>query len=464
MLFSTKNPLSKPLACALSLTFALSLLTSADSFAQVAISATVEEIYDDNIFLEDDEGLPELTGLPPELAALITKDNDGDPDSDFITHGVLSISGAIPLSRHFKTAAEARVGAFIFAEESEESRATVDSILDIEPGPSILPEPFAASFRSALQAGVSDVGIASGTAARQIQTHDASANVGVQSWPIFKDTYYSLYYTFLRHDFLGEWTFEDRDERREEDGSDFISNTVGTSIDHDLTPRLSLSLRGAAQDLNFTNVEDNDGIGEKDSSDLNRKEYNASFGMEYALNEKVTFKGSVGVDFTDFEEQPSPLIDTVVNPDGSTSEVVRMVDDSETSLIFSAGVDYTPSQFTRLDFGVSQSRATDINGNRVIVRSASFNSSYSITDSLRATLGGLFSQFKEGDDLGDSEDRYEATVALRYALSRTISISLGWNYANQETGEVFESITARSSDYESHRAFISLSAGLVGTT
>ena len=141
----------------LAIIFCLSVLPTSAA-AQVAISTTVEEIYDDNIFLEDDEGIPPLDMLTDEQAneirRRITRDNDGNPDEDFITHAVLGLSGALPIGMYLDTSAEAKVGTFIFSKESDESRLTLNTVLDVNVTDQIIPQPFGVSLRSEIHSGV----------------------------------------------------------------------------------------------------------------------------------------------------------------------------------------------------------------------------------------------------------------------------------------------------------------------
>ena len=108
---------------------------------------------------------------------------------------------------------------------------------------------------------------------------------------------------------------------------------------------------------------------------------------------------------SDLDDEPSARTINIVNQDGSLTRVTRQPDDSEASLTFSASVAFVPTPEAVFDLAVSQDRATDVDGSRVITRTVSANSGYTFGERWRLTTGGVLTQFENGDNLSDSNDQ-----------------------------------------------------------
>src|SRR5438477_316479 len=78
-----------------------------------------------------------------------------------------------------------------------------ESLVTLDASDKLIPAPFYMALQSSLQSESNDVTVASGTAARQSESHDGTFRTGIRSYPIAKDTTFDLGYVLLRHDFLG---------------------------------------------------------------------------------------------------------------------------------------------------------------------------------------------------------------------------------------------------------------------
>jgi hypothetical protein len=130
-------------------------------FAQVAVSVGVQQIYDNNIFLEstDKSTLDILseTLTPEELGSLDLRRIDGDPNDDFITFPYIGVSGPIEIFEHIKSAAELKAGVYVFANESYENRFILDSNVKVSLEETILPEPFYLDLLSTISSRSNDI-------------------------------------------------------------------------------------------------------------------------------------------------------------------------------------------------------------------------------------------------------------------------------------------------------------------
>lgn len=481
----TRRPFCRPSSLLLKLGGALVLGATGFTFgvpgiaeAQVAISVGVQEIYDDNIFLEDDEGLPPPVVFdsdlvepgfvldPPEQA-------DGDPDDDFLTNVYLSLNGTIPISPSIRTSAEGRVGGIFFADHDDESRLTLDTTLRITPEEILLPKPYVAAVQSKIESRANDITSATGTATKQTQQHIASLDLGVSNVELSASSRFSMLYQFSYTNFLGDFTFKERDseelgefnDRFDEKGSDFFTNTLSSTVDYDVTNDWVAGVYAGVTDRTFTNVESNDLV-PKDEEDQDRVEGNAGVKTQYLISKEVKVGGLVGISLARFKEEREPQELTVVNPDGTTTQILREVDRNQEGLEFAADVTYTPDVTRSLVARVQQGVTADVDGDRLITRTVALNGVQAIGDRFRLNLGGLFVQYNIGDSLNNPTERFEVTAGASYALTQSLSLNAGWNYTVQDADEenIEESVLFNSEDYEAHRFFIGLEAGLVGLT
>lgn len=440
------------------------LLFPCAAAAQVALSIGAQEVYDDNVFLEDDSEITIPEPQPGQPAIVVSEANDGDPNDDFITHTFLGASGAIPVYEGVKIGLELKGGAMFFANEDNEGRFTADSVLKIESQPVLLPDPFFFEIVSDLNSGSNDVSVAEGTAARQSQAHTVTFSTGVHNWEFAPRTDLATAYRFARHDFLGEWTFSDRDSENkvlDQDGSDYFSNGLSTGVTHHLTKELDLNLSADVAYLSFTSVQTNDVV-EKNSSDLDRIEYNFGSGFAYVMSDSLDFSGKVGIDLTKYTDDPQVITFEVTDENGNTQVFTEEPDDSQASFAFNFGANYHFDKSSGLSATANQSASTDIDGDRLITRTFALNASQKVGDSVQFGAGGSFTQFNGGDSLSGANDRFDVTASVKYALTEALALSVGWNYTNQSADPIAASPLVLSEDYEAHRFFVSVTAGLLG--
>lgn len=449
---------------------ALGVTAPARVSAQVVFSTGVQEVYDDNIFLEDKLDTPlELTPVPqdsdtPPTGPVITKDVDGDPNEDLISSVYLQASGLVPLSQRVKTSVDAKVGALIFSKEDTENRLTLDSNVMFKSERAFIPEPYSLTLRDSLRSGQSSVNVSQGTGARHSETNDAAFEASATKLDVMDRTFLDLTYTFLRHDFLGEFLFKSNadDERVELKGSDYISNRIGTMFRRTLTDRAEATLQNDVEYMAFTSAESN--FGEVSNSDLDRINYHPAIGVNYLTSERTALRTQVGLDYSYYADEPEPTTRGIRNEDGTITPIVVQPDRNQNSLFFKGDFFWSPTDGTTFSIGALQSAGTDLDGQRVTTRSFNANAYHLLLERVELILAGQFSQFETGDSLSNASERFDATAALRVSLTDTIALQLGYNYTNQNSdeNEVLSQPLGRGGDYESNRAFISLDTGFVG--
>jgi len=438
--------------------------------AQVTFSTGVQEIYDDNIFLEDELDTPLVItvlpedGSPPE-GAVITKDEDGDPNDDLLTNVYLRASGRVPLSSKVRTALDTQVGAIIFANEDSENRLTVDALASAVTEKSFLRDPFSISLSDHLQSGQSNITNSQGAGARQAETNDATLLFDARDIVLTGATKLSAGYSLNRHDFLGEFLFKSNtdDERREIEGSDFFNNRITSQISHDFSSTWEAFLDNNVEYLTFTKSRSN--FDELSNSDLNRINYHPALGVNYTPSERLRFNAQAGLDYSYFVDDPAPRTRGILNDDGTITAVTATPESDQTTLFYGSGLSYAVTAATVLNLTALQSAGTDLDGQRLTVRSFAINASHLLYERVALVLAGQFSQYNVTDSLSNSTDRFDTTAAVRIALTDAIVLQVGYNYTNQNADEqtIISTPSGRGSDYEANRAFISLDTGFVLT-
>jgi len=453
------------------------LIQTRAASAQVVITAGAQEIYDDNIFLENDTGTPPPIVIDdslsdPNLNIDPPKQADGDPDSDFITNVYLGFSGAVPLSEKIKTSAEGKVGVLIFADQSDETRFTVDTVLTADSDKTLIPEPFYVNSRVAIQSRSSDITAAEGTATKQAQTLVAALGLGARDIALAQDTKFGLGYTFAYNDFLGDFTLKNKDNeelgafknRVEPRGSDYFTNGVDATLDKILNPQWAAGLFAGVTNYTFTNVDSND-LASKDEDDLDRTDGTAGLKTSYQISEQVSAGASAAVNLSHLKNEPDPIFVTVIDDNGETTQVLKDQDSDQVSLGYGANLNYAPEPLSLFRLAVDQSQQTDIDGDRIITRSVSLDASKAIGDRFKLGAGGRFLQFNVGDSITKPTERFEVTASIQYSLTENVALTAGWNYYNQRADEdnLRERFLFASEDYEGNRVFVGISGGLVGS-
>ena len=453
------------------------LFRPAPAHAQVVITVGAQEIYDDNIFLEDDNGLPPPVVVDDALANPGSVMDppyqaNGDPDSDLITNVYVGFSGAIPITPKLKTAAEGKVGALIFADESDESRLTLDLVFTADSEPNFIPDPYYVSSRVAIESKASDITQAEGTATSQTQTLVASVGTGVRSVDVAQDTKFAAGYTLSYNNALGDFSFGNSNDdlgafenRFETSGSDYFTNSVDSSLDRKLTDRWDAGLFAGFSQYTFTSVETNDALSVEREENLDRGELSTGLKSSYQLSQQVSMGGSAGVNVSHLDEEPAETIATIIDSDGTQRQVTITPEQDDTSFIFGANFNYAPDLASLIRLDVSQERNTDIDGDRILSRTVELDASKGWGDRFKTSASGRFIQFNVGDSLNSPTERYEVTVSLQYSLTESLALIGGWNYVDQSVDEdnVEQRLFFSSDNYTGQRVFIGISAGLVGS-
>jgi hypothetical protein len=447
--------------------------------AQVVISVGVQEIYDDNIYLESDTGFPppivideDLTD--PEVVIDPPTQANGDPDNDLITNAYVSLSGAIPLSPKLKSAAEARVGALLFADYGDESRATLDANLSISTEKGVIPDPFTLTTNHAIKSSSNDITVASGTATRQSQAYDGNISLGAAPIALGSATNLGAAYSLGYHAFLGDFTFNEKatenlgpfEDRFEDRGSDYLTNSIDTNIDQTITENLVGGIYAGVSDIIFTSVESSN-ISEEteEEDDLDRIEARTGVRSTYRLSKSLTLSGTTGVSLSRLDTEPADQTLTTVADDGTETTTVLEGQQDDLSLTFGASVAYAPDSASSIKLAVDQGQKTDIDGDRIITRSVSLDGSRAFGDRFRLRAGAMFLQYNIGDNISKPTERLEGSVSAQYNLTQTIALEIGYNYTKQDADEsnTEQRFFFNTEDYESSRAFIGLTTGIVGT-
>lgn len=449
-------------ACLLSV-----LIYAHSATAQVAITLGVQEIYDDNIYLEDDSNsLPEILSNPLTRPEEITDEDierlDGDPNSDFITASTLALSFAIPTGKFLKTGAQGTVGSLMFADKNSENRITLDSNVLIESTKELLGETMFFNLSSEFDSQSNTISVAEGSVARQAQSHTAQFQTGAKGWAVTDQISLDLFYTLMRYDFLKEFTLNDErnDSLIKAQGADYIKNALDFGIKKEFSDRLSGKITSGVEYLSFMDSGDANVVdGQEDiqipAENLNRINYDLGTSLDYELSQLFKISTHVGLESSYFDNK---------NEDSSNG-VITDDEDSNTSLAYGISASYTPDLKTVLSSGIEQASGTDSSGARVLARTASLNASRKLTDAISFLLGGRFMQFDNDDSLSKSTDRYELSTTLTFSLTESLVLSTGMNYAHQSKddnaiGDILSSYA--SDEYESTRLFVAISGGLVG--
>lgn len=438
--------------------------------AQVAVTISGQEIYDDNIYLESGQARPPLTeeqltqyNLSPSALESI----DGETNADFIHMVSLAVSGKVPLINEVNTSASARVGTFFFSSRSDESRLSLDTNIVASPTEALLPSPFGLTLSSQLSSASQNIAVASGSVARNSLTHDANLGLTLGTFELAPATGIGFNYNLNRHDFLGELNFQDRqgEDLVKETGSDYFVNTFGGNLTRQFTERLSAGLNSNIAVYSFTGKDSIDGA--STGSELDRLDWSVGSSATYQATERLTFSGNVGITTTSYIDDPAPI--TIASADlneGSITPAPILVSsktEDGSSLVFGGGLTYALSSGTALMARVDQSVGTDIDGTRIISRTFAADVSQSLGERYDLGLGGRFMQFDNGNSIASSPaERFELSASMRGAITQAVGLSLGLNYADQTGRESADTLLGRNGDYDVLRAFVSIDVGLVG--
>lgn len=445
--------------------------------AQVSISLGVQEMYDDNVFLEDGQRRPAFVILDDqfeedfndgEVPTILSDELDGEESDDLLTNLNLSLAGSSPYFRKYlENRFQLGVGAILFAEYNNRNRLTLDGVIDTSAAKTWLPDPFYASIANEFRSTASDnVSFAEGTASRASQIYVLSGRLGLANVALARHLSWGLGYTGTYQIFLGELRFEDAAPGEfEEEGSDFHSHSLGTNVDYAISPSWTFGIRGEAGVQLFTNVETNDiDSGVRTEDDLDRNNYDGRATLRYAPNREFQFSTFAGLNRSDFRKSPEPFEVTVIDDNGETMTVLVERDDSETNFIYGADVGYSFAPGTQVIVGVEQGVGTDIDGDRVTTRSVYSNGVLGITDRLSFTVGARYLEYSSTNDLDNAVDRLELSSSLSFLVTQQASIVLGYNFVDQNSDDPLSEdlLFTRSEEYTVNRVYIGVNVGILG--
>lgn len=443
------------------------LFGSSRASAQTVLTLGAQEIFDDNIYLEDNKKV-DVSTLPPDF--ILPEQVNGDPQSDMITNVYLGASGNIPLSSKIKTTADGKIGTLIFADQSDESRLTLDGLLSMDSEKTLIPDPFYISFINAIKSSSNGIGVADGTSAKQTETFTTNLILGTRDVKLANLTSLDASYTFNYNQFLDDFTFKDRNEdlgifenRIKTQGADYFINSLNAAITHVVFENFEAGIYGDLRNYTYTKIVSDNLL--QDKEDLDRNEAITGIKTKYILSKQLTFKTNLGINYSRFKNEPMPTSASILQEDGTVTTVTVDGKQDNLAFIFGGELEFAPSPSIAILFTLDQSRRTDITGQQLMTRTIGLDGSKSIGDKVKLSLGGRFLQYDIGDSLSNPTERFDLTSAIQYSVTESIALSAGWNYTNQnvDNQSLSQSILNSTQDYEGQRFFIGISTGLIGT-
>ncbi len=448
--------------------------------AQIAVSVGVQEIYDDNVFLEDDlgaftaEAREEIELLPPEQQELfeLPERQNGEPDDAFITNLSLGLSGGSPVGKYLRLTFDATGGLVFFSGVDDQDRWSLDSLVELTPEEYVLPPWLFISASSVFQTDSFDVGVSEGALARQTTRHIAGLTTRA-SKELSKTIGSSLEYRLQQTNSLGQTTLNSAEDEEnlpefledDDDGSDFLSHTFALSISKQFSAKTQGRIGASLQLIEFSGSDslDNDNF----NDEIDRQIFGASANLTHAFSNSFSIYGGAGLSRTSFDEARQGI--EVVNLDTAEGVAVTRTagsDDTPTNLTFSAGFDYLPSQSLAIGAGINQSVGLNAQGAEVGVRTTNLTLTYIANNRLSFTAAGQHFETANDDQIDiDGLERLSSTLSASYNITPSLSISAGWSFTDQDSGqgeEVLDGLLFRSENYDSNRFFLSLNKGLVG--
>ena len=434
--------------------------------AQVAITLDGQVISDDNIYLEDDKGIPpdykprvvvHEDGTTEELP--VPEDGDGKPNSDVMYYAGLTLSSELPISDYLKSGARIKGGYLLFSKNDKANRFLVDTNITASSTTALIPEPFGFTLSSKLNSASYQVTVPEGSTGRNTLSHDGDLKVNLGTYTVAEKTSVNSGYTLSRHDYIGELTTGggSKDLQEEQKGADWFSNRIDVAFKRDLTDFLNSSL-GLYGDLkNFTSSNKVGSTGQK-AKDLDRIDYGPFLNAKYTMTEKSTFQAGVGADMTHYlDTTPTKFVMLPDNPNPVPEEQSQ----DEASLAFSAGMFYQLLADTSVSLQTGQRASTNIEGGRTVSRDVSASLTQLLGERLQFMLGGKYAQFSTDSSVTNATDRFEGTAALNITLTPSLAMSLGYSYIDQNADSGLD-VRTLNSDYTDNKFYLGLSTGLVG--
>jgi hypothetical protein len=467
----------KKISCLL-IFLVLSIIIPTKPYAQVSITLGAQNIYDDNIFLENTSRPPIpilsnqdlLEGTDGERPnPLILENFDGKPNSDFITNLNIGIAGELPFARQIiKSSYDFDIGALFFAEYSEQDRITLDGAIETSLSDLILPRPYYLSIRNGLFSASNNVAAPGSTATQTTQNYILTGETGFRKAEIASNTTYSLGYLGSYQKFLGDFLINSPTNPRsltQQGGVDFHSHMGITSLDYRVNNDLEVGIAGSGGMQIFTDITAGDfGGGDFDPSLLDRTNAEIKGTAKYTISKTLFFDGAAGIGYSQLSNDPGPLEFTFINEEGQTVTELRDINRANTGLTYLLSLNYAYRPGSLLTVGGTQGFTTNIDGQRFITRVSFFNISEPLTDDIRLIIGGSYMQFEDQSDLAPNFDRFEGSVSFNYHIGQNTALMAGYNYTVQstKTSDVFETNRLLSQDFHSNRIFFGITTGFVG--
>ncbi len=427
------------------------LITAPYALSQVTITLELEGMYDDNIYLENGR---EINLQVPENSSLSKSQKeaiDGKKNNDFIFNPSISLAGSFTENENIETSFDASIATLIFSKNSDNSKILLDSYLALSSTENLLQKPWFFTLSSKLDSQSNNIGIASNSPARQNESHTASFTFGIENLELSNNFSLFSHYNLVRYDFLKGFAFKNEKDRplKDEEGADYFKNSIYTELRHQTTEKLLTALSldlgytdFTAKKRNNTSSEENNEI-YNGSNDFDRYNYNPKLIATYAINQLTSLSTYIGAD-GDY------------TPEAKKNK-------NQISLSYGGIISYIPEEDTSIELEIKQSSSTDIDGERIITRTARIDANYDFNYYTYLTLGARFLEFDNGDSLSKSTTRYELNSAINIALAESIALSFGYSFIDQDAKDSDTLTTSYFNDsYTVNRIFIGISGGIIG--
>lgn len=464
-----------------SLTFSciLAMYNISNVNAQVSITLGLQELYDDNIFLENDNRRPAPFVLNDNiiedlrdgnLSTVSSNSQDGHPDDDILSNLFVDFSGKPKaLANLIETSYQLRTGLLIFSSYSEQNRLTLDGNLRTFFSDKFLARPFYFGINNGLQSASNNLTVAGGTATQTAENYVFSAETGIKDITLIDKVTFDFGYTGGYQKFLGELLLSSKDNANTQtaiNGVDFHSHVLGSNIKDQLTRDLEVGLTGSGGVQIFTNIENPGGEAlTTDETELDRNNAELQGTVKYTISKKLSFDGSVGAAFSQLRTDPTPRTIESLNEMGETVSTVYTPKDSNTGLTYNLALNYAYRPGSLITVGANQGFSTNIDGQRLIAKTYFANLIEPLTDKLKLTLGTRYFLFNDPSfELPSDTSRFEGSASINYNITQNTSFNLGYNYSKQDGDASFtEDVLGFSEpDYVVNRFFIGINTGFVG--
>ena len=450
------------------LLIAAPLFSAAPALAQVVISLGTQGYYDDNIFLESGTPIPitpDNAAQAEQLSEQEIEQIDGEKNSSWITNPTVTLSTAKQLGHYGNLQMSADAGFLLYSSYSDENRMTLNTMVHYDSSEAFIPKPFYLTLEDSIQSQAADITVVEGSASQQTEMNQALLNVGVRQVKLAKDTDMGASYQFQVNTYLGDFLLSGGDNGLlQDEGSDYIQNSVNMLVDHQVTKSLQAGLYGNLAMLSYTSTANDPLQPTTDSAAEDQDRIQSSDGVRltYKANEKLEFGSSAGVDYSRFTNDPPPQDVVVIAPDGTVSTISEPVSDNDTSFAYTGSVKYSPFLWTSVMADARQAITNDIDGDQFTTQVYSLNLTQGLTD--WSALGGSvrYTGFDRQDSLGDPTDRIELLATIRFTLTESITLVAGYSYVDQNADTIPGQVLVESNEYTDNRIFIGLSAGIVG--